>query len=308
MVLERLYACFVYAFSNLVAQANRNPSSTTALVRYNTPQIRLPDLGHKDIKRLLYRPSPMQTNLSNPLSPQVESHLPRSSILFLPIRLPHPRKHMALHSQRLLTIPVPRPIQRTQPTVQVAVEEKHHTVPITRIAVDDPVHTANVLVARPLGQHVPHIHDIGVRIGSDGHEGVSVGVEDLEARVFVLEEQRDGAEIGMCARTQLSLLRLLGGRVVEKSQGRGGGAGGEGFEDVGAVGQSTGDEIEDRQAEIVDRVVVSFGWMLEARGSEEGGRGPDVGTHEEAAGEDGRGGWREGGADVETLGVGEGSV
>lgn len=215
---------------------------------------------------------------------------------------------MTLHSQCLLPLLLPRPIQRTQPTVQVAVEEKHHTIPITRIAVDDPVHTANVLVARPLGQHVPHIHDIGVRIRSDGHEGVSVGVEDLQARVFVLEEQRDGAEIGVRARAQLSLLRLLGGRIMEKSQGRGGGAGGEGFEDVGTVGEGAGDEVEDRQAELVDRVVVFLGWMLEARGGEEGGRGPDVWTHEEAAGEDGRGGWRQGGADVETLGVGEGLV
>ena len=121
--------------------------------------------------------------------------------------------------------------------------------------------------------------------------------------MFILEEQRNGAKIGVRARAKLSLLRLSGGRIVEKSQGRGRGAGGEGFEDVGTVGESTGDEFEDRYAEPVDRVVVSFCWILEVRRGEEGGRGPDVGTHEETACEDVRRCWWDGCADVETLRV-----
>lgn len=214
---------------------------------------------------------------------------------------------MGLYSQRLFPLPLSRPIQRTQPAIQIPVEEEYHAIPITRIAVNDPMHTTNVLVARPLGQHIPHIDDIGVRVRGDGHKGVGVGVEDLQARVLVLEEQRDGAEVRVRARAQLPLRCLRGGgRVVEESQGRGGGAGGEGFEDGGAVGKGACDQVEDREAELVDRVVVSFCRLLKSRWGEEGGRGPDVGTHEEAAGEDVGGCWGKGGADVETLDVGGG--
>ena len=56
------------------------------------------------------------------------------------------------------------------------------------------MHAAGVLVTRLLEQHVPHIHDIGVQIGSDVHEGASVDVEDLETRVLVLEKEGDGAQ------------------------------------------------------------------------------------------------------------------
>jgi hypothetical protein len=223
------------------------------------------------------------------------------SFLPSPIRLPHARKHMALHRQPLISLALPRPIQGTQATFQVAVEEEHDTIPISRITVDDPVHAALVLVPRPLGEHVAHVDDVGVWVGGDGDEGVGVGVEDLEAGVLVLEEQGDGAEVGVGARAELPLLGRLGGRVVQEPEGRGGRVGGEVCEDVGAVWEGAGDQVEDLEGQIVDGRVVIFCWLLELGGGQEGGRRPDIGTHEEATGEDQRRGGGKGGADVETL-------
>lgn len=88
---------------------------------------------------------------------------------------------------------------------------------------------------------------------------------------------------------------------MQQSQRCSWGAGGEGFEDVGTIRESARDQVEDRQAQLVDRVVVSFCRLLEPRRGEQGGWGPDVGAHEEATGEDVRGCWGKGGADVEPL-------
>lgn len=101
---------------------------------------------------------------------------------------------------------------------------------------------------------------------------------------------------------QLAFLGLLGAGIVEESEGCGGGVGDEGVEDVGAVGEGAGDEGDDCEGELVDGGVVLFGWVLAIRRGEEGGRGIDVGAHEEAAGLDEGVGGGLGSADVETLG------
>ena len=157
---------------------------------------------------------------------------------------------MALNRQALLPLPLRRPIQRTEPAIQVPVEEKHHAVAVPRVAVDDPVHAAGVGAPGPLGQHVAHVDDVGGRVRRDGHEGARGRVEDFEAGVLVLQQERDGAEVGVCAGAQLTLFAGAGGGggVVQESEGRGGGAGCEGLEDVGAVGEGAGDEGEDVEA------------------------------------------------------------
>ena len=119
--------------------------------------------------------------------------------------------------------------------------------------------------------------------------------------MLVLQQQRDGAEVCVRAGAELAFCGALRGGVVQQAERGGGGGGDEGVEDVGAVGEGGGDQIQDAQGEGVHGCRVGFGRVLEGGGLEERGGGVDVGAHEEAAGEDEGGGWGEGGADVETL-------
>ena len=77
---------------------------------------------------------------------------------------------------------------------------------------------------------------------------------------------------------------------MQQAKRSGWGIGDEVVEDVRAIWECASDEVEDGKGERIDGLVIAFGGFLELGGCEEGGGRPDVGAHEEAAGESQGGG------------------
>jgi hypothetical protein len=61
--------------------------------------------------------------------------------------------------------------------------------------------TTLILPTRPHLQHIAHIHHIRISIWLDINPDFVFVVPDLQAARLVLEQERDGAEIGVCACT-----------------------------------------------------------------------------------------------------------
>ena len=217
---------------------------------------------------------------------------------------------MLLHRQLILFI-VLTSIQRLERAIQVPIKEKDHTVSFRWGFMHHPMQTALVPLTRPLAEHVPHIDHVRVRIRRNGHPHIVPRVVHLQPRVMVRQQQREGPKVRVRAGAELRLPRGLSlaagggggrcGRVVQQAHGRRGRAGHELVEDVRTVREGTREHGEDGEGQAGDGGVVAFAGLAELRAGEAGLRGPDVGSHEEAAGQGTGVVGGDVGADVETL-------
>ncbi|KOS37185.1 hypothetical protein ACN38_g12038 [Penicillium nordicum] len=131
-------------------------------------------------------------------------------------------QHVLLHSEHIFFVLIlPNTIQRPQFIFQVAIEEKHYTVPIGQVLIDDTVNATLVMTPSDSAHHVSQINQISVTFRRNPNPVPRFAVLDLKPGMVILQKKCDGSKVCMGTTAQLTTLDHVWGRsgwIVKQSK------------------------------------------------------------------------------------------